>query len=414
MLCLAANFVGLAFTGLEHSLHVATSLFVVFGVGRTLKTGAVPRGLAAAIFLLPLLRFEGLALAGLALIALAAAGHRRSAIVTALFTGLAIGLYMLAMTRLGLPLLPSSVLVKSDLARQTTQGAVGLAALWQGVWANLVKSVGDVEAYPVFLLLALALVHAVLRTCRLLSGDPEWPSFKNELLFTGVVVGTLVAHILFGAWGWFARYEIYAVAIGISGTLVLWRRELGAWLARGTVAVAVSILALICVGQRYLTVEAVTPVASLTMYEMNYQMHRFVVEFYRQPVGVNDIGWVSYRNPNYVLDLWGLGSETARLRRNAADRDPSWLKDLVAARRIGLVMVYDEWFPGQIPATWRQVGKLKSAHRMAAPFDTVAIYATSAAALPDSLAALHAFSRDLDPGTTVTVFDPNFVAGDPR
>jgi hypothetical protein len=195
---------------------------------------------------------------------------------------------------------------------------------------------------------------------------------------------------------------------------VLWRRELGAWLARGTVAVAVSILALIFVGQRYLTVEAVTPVASLTMYEMNYQMHRFVVDFYRRPVGVNDIGWVSYRNPNYVLDLWGLGSETARLRRNAADRDASWLKDLVAAHQIGVVMVYDEWFPGQIPANWRQIGKLKSDHRMAAPFDTVSIYATSAAAAPDSLAALRAFSRNLGPGTTVTIFDPNFVAGDPR
>jgi hypothetical protein len=353
VVCLAANFVGLVFTGLEHSLHVATSLFVVFGVARALKTAEVPRGLAVAIFLLPLLRFEGLALAGLVLLALAAAGHRRTAIVTALFTGLAVGLYMLAMTRLGLPPLPSSVLVKSDLARQTTQGAAGLAAVWQGVWANLAKGVGDVEAYPVFLLLALTLVHPALRAFRLLSRDPEWPNLKNELLFTGVVAGALAAHILFGAWGWFARYEIYAVAIGVAGSLVLWRRELGAWLARGTVAVAVSILALIFVGQRYLTVELVTPVASLTMYEMNYQMHRFVVDFYRRPVGVNDIGWVSYRNPNYVLDLWGLGSETARLRRNAADRDPSWLKDLVAAHQIGVVMIYDEWFPGQIPANWR-------------------------------------------------------------
>jgi hypothetical protein len=77
-------------------------------------------------------------------------------------------------------------------------------------------------------------------------------------------------------------------------------------------------------------------------------------------------------------------------------------------------MVYDEWFPGQIPADWRQIGKLKSDHRMAAPFDTVSIYATSPAAAPDALAALRGFGHDLGSGTTLTVFDPNFVAGDPR
>jgi hypothetical protein len=414
-LCLATNVVGLVFTGLEHSLHLATSLFVVFGLARMLQTGSVPRGLAVAIFLLPLWRFEGAALAGLALVALAAAGHRRTALATGLLTGLAVGLYMVTMTRLGLPFLPSSVLVKSAFARQTAEGAVGLAALWQGVWANLVKAADNLEAYPVFLLLAVVLAHPVLRGFRLLSGDAEWRRFRDEALFAGIVAGALLAHIFFGAWGWFARCEAYAVAIGVAGALVLWRRALAAATARGGFAVAIGLLGLVCIGQRFLTVEAVTPVASLAIYEQNYQMRRFVVDFYRQPVGVNDIGWVSYRNPNYVLDLWGLGSETARLKRADADRDPLWLDDLVAAHRIGVVMVYDQWFPEQIPASWRRLASLKSAHRMAAPFDTVSIYATSAAAAPDALAALRAFGRTLGPGTTLTLREPtNFVAGDPR
>jgi hypothetical protein len=414
-LCLATNVVGLVFTGLEHSLHLATSLFVVFGLAQALKTGSVPRGLAVAIFLLPLWRFEGMALAGLALAALAIAGHRRTAFVTGLLMCLAIALYMAAMTRLGLPFLPSSVLVKSDLARQTAEGTTGLAALWQTVWANLVNSAGNEEAYPVFLLLAVVLAHPALRRFGRLSGDAEWRSFGNELLFTGVVAGALLAHVLFGAWGWFARYEAYVVAIGMAGALVLWRRVLVAAMARGTVAVAIGVLGLMFVGQRFLTVEAVTPIASLAMYEQNYQMRRFVVDFSRQPVGVNDIGWVSYRNPNYVLDLWGLGSETARLKRAGADRDPLWLRDLVATRRIGVAMVYDQWFPGQIPEGWRRLATLKSAHRMAAPFDTVSVYATSAAAAPAALTALREFGRDLGPGTTLTILDPtNFVAGNPR
>jgi hypothetical protein len=413
-LCLSTNVVGLVFTGLEHSLHLATSVFVVFGIARTLKTDSMPRGLAVAIFLLPLWRFEGMALAGLALTALAIAGHRRTAFVTGLLICLAIGLYMTAMTRLGLPFLPSSVLVKSDVARQTAGGAAGLAALWQTVWANLVSGAGNVEAYPVYLFFAVALAHAVLRRFGWISGDPEWRSFGNELLFAGAVAGALLAHILFGAWGWFARYEAYVVAIGLAGSLVLWRRALAAAMARGAVAVVIGVLGLMCIGQRFLTVEAVTPIASLAIYEQNYQMRRFVVDFYRQPVGVNDIGWVSYCNPHYVLDLWGLGSETARLKRAGAAHNPLWLKDLVDARRIGVVIIYDEWFPGQIPESWRRLATLKAAHRMAAPFDTMSVYATSAAATPAVLTALREFGRDLGPGTTLTVFDPNFVAGDPR
>jgi hypothetical protein len=34
-------------------------------------------------------------------------------------------------------------------------------------------------------------------------------------------------------------------------------------------------------------------------------VHRFAVE-YSEPVAVIDLGWVTYRNDEYVLDLWGL------------------------------------------------------------------------------------------------------------
>src|SRR5262249_29726849 len=143
---------------------------------------------------------------------------------------------------------------------------------------------------------------------------------RNETVFAGVVAGALLAHVLFGAWDGLTRYEPYVLAIGAAGSLVLWRRHLAAWLARGPAAVALCLAALLLVGQRSVLAEALTPASSRAIYEQNYQMHRFVADFYRRPVGVNDIGWVSYRNPNYVLDLWGLGSETARRKRATADR----------------------------------------------------------------------------------------------
>jgi hypothetical protein len=398
---LAINIIGLVFIGLEHSLHVLTAIYVILALARALETGRVPRSLIVAIVLLPLWRFEGLAQAGLSILALGCARHWRPAAVAAVAITGALAIYIAGMTALGLPPLPSSVLVKSDITH-----AGGIAALWHGMWANLVGSLANPEAYPAFLLLGLIITPPLRAPTK---------TSRRDWLVAAVAAGTLVAHILFGAWGWFARYEDYAIAAGLSGAIVLWREKLAALLARPRlIPVAAYAVALLAVGRIYVFAEVATPIASLGIYEQQYQMHRFATEFYRRPVGVNDLGWVGYRNPNYVLDLWGLGSETARTLRANAANDPSWLERLVAQRGIGVVMIYDEWFTGQVPPSWRRVAELKAAHRMTSPFDTVRFYLTTPDAAPAATAALRAFGRDLGPGTTLTVFDPNFVAGDPR
>jgi hypothetical protein len=400
ILCLALNSVGLVFVGLEHSLHVLTAVFVMFGLAHALDTGRVPAALVVAIVLLPLWRFEGLAEAGLAIVALGIAGLWRPALAAAAAIATALAIDVAGMTALGLPPLPSSVLVKSDIAR-----AGGFAGLVHGVWANVTGSLATPEAYPAFLLLGLIVIRPLLAK----TGPRHW-------LVAAVASGTLVAHILFGAWGWFARYEDYAVATGAAAAIVLWREPIAAFLAQPRlVPVAVAAIALLLVGRTYVAAEAATPLASLGIYEQQYQMHRFAADFYRRPVGVNDLGWVGYRNPNYVLDLWGLGSETARTLRANAANDPGWLERLVAKHRIGLVMIYDSWFTGQIPGSWLRLGELKAAHHLTAASDTVGIYATSREAAPEAVSALRAFGRDLPPGTRLTIQQPtNFVAGEPR
>ena len=63
--------VGLAFSGMEHSLHVWLSLSTLYGLIVVVRDGHVPRWLPAAIAVAPLVRYEGLApsLAALAVLA---------------------------------------------------------------------------------------------------------------------------------------------------------------------------------------------------------------------------------------------------------------------------------------------------------------------------------------------------------
>ncbi len=122
VLCIAINCVGLIFAGLEHSLHLLTSIAVVLGLASVLDGRAASRWLIFGIVLLPLWRFEGLPLAGLAILALAAVGQYRAAAVALSAVAVTLGSYVAAMLIMGLPPLPSSVLVKSELARNMTEG----------------------------------------------------------------------------------------------------------------------------------------------------------------------------------------------------------------------------------------------------------------------------------------------------
>jgi hypothetical protein len=154
-----------------------------------------------------------------------------------------------------------------------------------------------------------------------------------------------------------------------------------------------------------------TPFAARSVYEQQYQMHRFAVEFYKRPVAVNDLGWVGYHNPNYVLDLWGLGSEAARKAR-LITKEPGWMDRLVQAHQIGVAMLYAQWFGDAIPPGWSRLGVLKGLHpSVAAAGDEVTFYSTSTEATPDALAALRRFANAIGPAAHVEIFDPPISMG---
>ncbi len=92
-------------------------------------------------------------------------------------------------------------------------------------------------------------------------------------------------------------------------------------------------------------------------------MHRFAVSFYKKPIAVNDLGYVSYKNSNYVLDLYGLSSiDALDHRRN--DPNSEWMNNLAKSKNVEFVMIYPEWFK-DIPDNWiksRIVASKQRAH----------------------------------------------------
>jgi len=147
----------------------------------------------------------------------------------------------------------------------------------------------------------------------------------------------------------------------------------------------VAIGGLVVASLGYLIALANTPAATNNIYDQQYQMHRFAVDYYRRPVAVNDLGWVAFRNTNYILDLGGLASREALLAR-ASESNPDWMRRLAAEHGVHLAMIYDEWF-AQKPPGWVRVGQLKfNQLRVTAADSKVSFYATDA----DSVAGIRA------------------------
>ena len=384
---LATNLVGIAFTGMEHSLQVFLAVAGVWGLWLERDTGNVPAWLLPALVLGPLVRYENLAVSGAALLYLFVRGHRRSAMGGGIALAVVLGGFSAFLASNGGAWLPSSVLAKSKL----DDGPGGLLG---GILANLRDSQGRMLS-----LVAVPLLAACLADRR------DW----TERLFAAAVLLMVALHFVGGDFGWLSRYEIYVTAAALVGLTVLYGDALRRVVGRGTwlQAAVVGALAVCLYGFRYVGGLGQLPGASANIYEQHVQLHRFVTQHYAAPVAVNDLGWMSYRNDGFVLDLYGLGSyEALRLRTSRADHD--WITPLADRHRVKLAMVYDAWFP-DFPADWIRLGTLyRTGPRISAGANEVAFYARDAGTAQRAHGALRAWAEGLPPGTG---FDPAPASG---
>jgi hypothetical protein len=441
MLCIlvfAGNLIGLEFTGMEHAAQVAVSLACVLGVVRFLQNGIATRYWLVCAIAAPLVRYEGASLwLGTVLLLM---WHRRWA--PAAFVGLvgaaALGAFSLWLHMHGLAWLPSSVLAKLSSAEIFSHsiepgrlrlaevealtliaggiallaaglrqfalamilgGAVVSAAVWLEIaaagaplappWQAVIRSLltyGIVQ----FALLGIVIAACLPRSIR--SGD----SRRAQCALFGLLI--LAAHAAEGRFGWFSRYEAYAIISGAAIAAVVWAAETKRWASaagpiRQGLATLGIMLAMLLYGLRIFQ----TPTAAELIYDRQYQMHRFITEFFPGPAAVNDLGLVSYGNNNYVLDLWGLGSEAAR-RARIESGDPNWMAGITRGHKIDVAIIFTHWFP-HVPAEWRLAGTLTAdAPNYVGTENASDFYATSPVALPRLRAALALWSRDLPSG----------------
>ena len=459
---LCFNTLGLASTGLEHSLHGAAVLGCLLGVlrfQRRERTGAM---MPLCALLAVSLRYEGVSL-WLAVTLLLAWKRRFLGASVLLCCGLLIlAGFSVFLDRLGLGFLPNSIAAKTTLMTPVpysirvnealsvclTEGSCFCLA---GLFLVLARNLRFGSLLLAFGLLGLSIVPLIhlyglpIAPHPRLGGSSDcvgfvqlipWQVMNNALTEYGsaqiVLFATLItfggakawrtgdantvqlavigvalaaAHLLAGKFGWFSRYEIYALlscaAIACSvhaACCTKWVRQAGTrqWLGLAFVSVALM--------WPYVRRLADVPDAAQNISDQQFQMHRFATQFHRGAIAVNDLGQVSFHNAAYVLDLWGLGSSQA-LAARAQGADPAWMDQLASAHEVRVAMIYAQDFP-RLPSAWVPVGKL-ALHRprVAVKYLDVAIFSTRAKYAGDLRRELTAFSKSLPAADTIEFDD---------
>ncbi|WP_224826547.1 hypothetical protein [Cognatishimia sp. MH4019] len=329
----ALNTAGVAMTGMEHTLHAAASLAIVYGLFVLADEKRVSWVLLAGILLAPALRLEGLALALVGAGVLVISGRIAMGALATVLAIAPIALFVWFLTSLGLDPLPNSVQAKLVGAEDADVG-------------RLARTIGtfrlNLLEIPGLLMLGLIAVLGALASAA--TGARRWVAL-------GLAAAGL-AHLFFGQIGWMERYENYILTALAAAALVLAQ-------GAGSRAMAMLPVALLAgAGATYMP-------HAWEEYRFNpraihlqqAQTSRFVKEYLKTDVAVNDLGWVAWRNPNYVLDLWGLASHEARETR-IFNPTPGWAEALVEARDVPVALIYDteDWLAEAVGADWVLVG----------------------------------------------------------
>ncbi len=347
LVALGCNFWGLPLLGMEHSLQILLAAVVACGLIDLVESDRASGPFLAALVLGPLVRYESLSFLVMGAVVLWMTRHRVKAVLVFVLGAAPVVVFSGFLYSLGLPGLPSSVLAKS-----ATAAADGLAMALFEIAEHVLEGVSK-DRWLILGTMLLLLGRRVRRDAR-----PERTA-KDRLYFI-FLAGTLAAHLVAGGYNWSGRYEGYLLLAFLVVLLFAFRDALADLIARRRrIAIVGLIAAALVVGRAQIVATLAAPIQANQVYVVSFQIHRFVVDFWRDKSAATDLGRLALRNPHYVLDLWGLGSEPARLGRQS-DQGNGWADRLAALHDVDLLIVNEEWLTplGPLPPTWKRVARL--------------------------------------------------------
>ena len=356
--------VAMAFTGMEHLLHLLSLLLLlyvgIFGEGSRFH----PLGVLLLSALSTSLRYESVVF--VILLAVYYVFRRRVllAFLTVLGGGLPITVYGLVSAAQGWDFLPASVVLKRHVFN--LRNPLGLLD-FLGFMA-VKRLVGNTDLFSTFLLGLLALLFPL----------------RDHRRLTLLVISLLgfLAQMNFGNIRWFYRYEVYAMGLVLFSALLTLNPARIPQIPNvgrtGLFALFsfVSALLLPLIVRGGLMVKLV-PVAAREQFLQDYQMARFVRDYYNgETVVINDVGNVSYFTDARIVDLFGLG--TREIFHYWKEGKNTWerIDSLARAKGAKVALIYsDVFYKRYYDINWTEVGGWTISNPQVVGNSTVGVFA---------------------------------------
>ena len=362
----------LVLTGMEHALQAFLTLAVLYLAATVLSEGGSNSrriaGMAFLVSLLTITRYEGLFLVASIVVFLALQKRFFAALALGAAGLAAVTAYGLISVLHGWYFIPNSVLLKGASLSFTLEGLLIFA---------MRLSTNLVDAPHVLILVFACLAAFMLAKRQQIIG-------KREGYLVALFVPAVMLHMQLASIGWFYRYEAYIVLIGLvilAGMAdALFTTQVDAFKTAGLGNLAATaVLFLLLAAPLAVRMSAALvqyPIAVKNIYDQQYQMGLFLQRYYSGKVVVlNDIGAPDYLAELRVLDLYGLDSMDVARAKLSGTFGERTIQELAASQDPEIAIVYDDWFKGQIPPDWVQVGKWSIDENSAAANPTVTIYA---------------------------------------
>lgn len=375
----------MALIGMEHMLHVLVTLMVLVGLLDFARDGRLSLLLLLGIALNPVVRFEGMAISLVACAVIFFGGRRWEAFAFLAAAAAPLAAHFSHMDAIGLDMLPNSVNAKAAIAG----GGEGLTEVssWTKAKFALLITLSSPSGRMLMVTLLVA-VFALMLARKYVTG-------VYRLIGIALVLA-VAGHVFLGQSIWFYRYEVYVWTFAVGAGAVLLSQVAFANERLGKMIPALFVLAVLYGGAHYPPVAFnYIPAGGAAINAQQRQMSHFAEDFWKAPIAVNDLGHVAYRNPNYVLDLWGLANADALNARLRGD-DPMWADKLAQRYDVKAAMIYTRWLGDNIPSNWIEVARMQLTIPLATlGSDVVSFYATRPDAVTPLRDALQAFEPTL-------------------
>ncbi len=346
----------LLFSGMEHLLQVLTILIAYKVVRDSIFDGSCSRSLALlSLILAPLVRYEGLAVTVSSLPFL---GNIKLAASIVAVVIVFLGSFSLFLYINGGILLPSSVLAKSVV------GIPGKESLLEAIVFNFYRNMTIKNYGMTMLIILITIVSMVLFL-------PEGERERKRLGVWGIT--NLLLFMFFGSMTGIGRYGVPFLVLGTLVVLnLISYRVTELWYTKRALFVLwlVSIMPLFYMNIYYQSkiVDAVEDI-----YLQHYFMH-YLSKFLRTGAVAHDIGYLSYRNDYYILDIVGLANIKALKENRKPQKLPySWVISEALKKGAHIAFTYPTWV--QLPRPWLPVVVIEEKRKpITASYDKIFLY----------------------------------------